>query len=123
MDIIEKEQAVTEEKPKEEKPVKVKAFTYHSDDKKFTICGVIDEGKKVMNVGLALKNDMDNYSRKLGHKIALGRALKRPFHTFEIDICPNAGKMFYGYAQLFEKVYTKVDSKRGVLYTQTLTLK
>lgn len=111
---------------------KLKSFTYHSPDKKFAVCGVLDTIKftdglpelKVLKIGLSLRNDMDNYSRKLGHKIALGRAMKNPLITMELDeTSTNPAKAFYGYAKVYELIYETVSSKQNTVGVQLVTVK
>lgn len=95
----------------------VKSYTYHSPDQKFSVCGILDtkDGVTKMRIGIALKNDMDSWSRKLGHKIAMGRAIKNPLVEVELDsppamdgYSPNHARAFYGYAMVYQKVHEMI---------------
>lgn len=105
MEILEDEQQETLTK---EQPRKIVSFTYHGPTRKYSICGVLDEEKKQLRVGIALKNDKDNYSRRLGHRIALGRALKNPIGIVELD-GDKPAKAFYGYARIYGELIEQIE--------------
>jgi hypothetical protein len=41
-----------------------------------TYCFLLDENKHVVSAGISFQNKQDQFNRRLGNKIALGRALK-----------------------------------------------
>lgn len=94
-----------------EQEIAVKSYTYHSPDKRYSICGVLSPLGNKMSIGIALKNDMDSFSRKLGHKIALGRAMKRPLIEIEVEPQLNHAKAFYGYAAAYSKLFGMISEK------------
>jgi hypothetical protein len=62
----------------------------HCTDKKgrrFTVAAVASEGLLgvSVNIGIARYNEHDNYCKKLGRRIAEGRAQKRPVETSKVS--------------------------------------
>lgn len=77
------------------------SFTYHDPNLRGTVVGVVQNNLLVF--GLAMRNYQDQFSRKLGRTIALGRAEKRPIDAIEIGQ-DNPVELFYQTApRLIEK--------------------
>lgn len=59
---------------------------------RYTIAGVIDGNE--MKFGISKCSPKDQFNRKLGRVISLGRATKHPIHTMKIPMTGNLGKVF-----------------------------
>jgi hypothetical protein len=69
---------------------------YHSSptntDRRFTVCGIINGD--TINIGASLCSPKDNFNKKLGRKIARGRATSKPIMSIKIDPALGPGKTF-----------------------------
>lgn len=85
------------------------ALTYHDPNSRGTVVGLIQNDLIVF--GLAMRNYHDQFSRKLGRTIALGRAQKRPVDAIEIGDS-NPVDLFYQTApRLIEKKRKQILSR------------
>lgn len=53
------------------------------EGRRATVVGLEENG--TLSLGVAISNPKDNFSKRLGKKIALGRALKKPIIVPNID--------------------------------------
>lgn len=89
-------------------------FTYHAPDGRGTAVGVYDN--PWLTIGIAIKNEKDNFSRKLGRVIASGRAAKNPSKVLCTDPV-NLPKLFYEtasnmVAEKSNEILTRVNQRK-----------
>lgn len=90
-------------------------FTYHAPDGRGTAVGIFNN--RMLSFGLAIKNEKDNFSRKLGRMIASGRAVKNPFKIVEVVDTSNVPKLFYEtasnlVAEKSNEILTRVNQRK-----------
>lgn len=69
------------------------SFTFHAQDRSATVAAILSGNS--LKFGLAMKSEKDNFSRKLGRRIALGRASVRPYAVTEVNIGDDLRQVFH----------------------------
>lgn len=90
------------------------SFTYHDPNGRGTVVGVVLENQLVF--GIAMRNYRDQFSRKLGRIIAVGRAMKRPCDWMDISgYTDSVAQAFYTKApELIEKKREEIVARQVI---------